>query len=96
MCCLFTTLVMLGPRAAIVVWWLLQPARWGLAFDTFIVPLIGFLILPWTTLVYVAVFPNGFDWIDIFWLGLAVAIDLMSWAGGTFGNRSRIPGRSAY
>ena len=28
MCCLFTTLVFLGPHAGILIWWLLQPARW--------------------------------------------------------------------
>ena len=43
MCCLFTTLVLLGPRFGILVWWIIQPARWNLAFETFFWPFMGFL-----------------------------------------------------
>ena len=65
MCCLFTTLVLFGPRLGILVWWLIAPARWNAAFETFLWPFLGFLFLPWTTLMYVVVFPGGvtgFDW----------------------------------
>ncbi len=92
MCCLFTTLVMLGPRAAIFVWWLLDPVRWGAAFDTFVWPLLGFLFFPFTTLVYVAVFQGGIEGLDLLWLGLAIVIDVFSWTGGAYGNRSRYRG----
>ena len=34
MCCLFSTLFLLGPRAAIVVWWIAQPVRWDAAFSS--------------------------------------------------------------
>jgi hypothetical protein len=94
MCCLFTTLVLFGPRLGILVWWLVNPARWQLAFTgSFLWPLLGFLFLPWTTLMYVLVFPGGvtgFDWI---WMGLAFLADISSYAGGAYGNRDRIPGR---
>ena len=33
MCCMFTTLVLFGPRLGILVWWLINPARFDLAFD---------------------------------------------------------------
>ena len=59
MCCLVTTLALLGPRAGIVVWWLLQPGRWSVTFDSFLWPLLGFVFLPWTTLMYVVVAPGG-------------------------------------
>jgi hypothetical protein len=59
MCCLFTVLVFLGPRAGILVWWLLQPARWNAAFTSFIWQLLGFIFVPWTTIMYVLVFPGG-------------------------------------
>jgi len=94
MCCLFTTLVMLGPRAGILVWWLLEPARWSLAFDTFIWPFLGFMVAPLTTLMFVAVFPGGIDGFDWVWLGLAALGDVASWSGGGYGNRSRMPGAS--
>lgn len=90
MCCFFTALVLLGPRAGIFVWWLLDPLRWGAAFDSFVVPFLGFLFFPLTTLMWVAVFPGGVDGFDIVWLGLAVALDIFSWGGGAYGNRNRI------
>ncbi len=92
MCCLFTTLVFLGPRIGILVWWLLQPLRWQAAFSSFLWPLLGFLFLPWTTIMYVGIFPGGvtgFDWV---WLALAFFADIASYTGGGYGNRNRIPG----
>jgi hypothetical protein len=90
MCCIFTALVMLGPRAGIFFWWLYDPTLWSRAFDTFIVPAIGFLFFPFTTLMYVAVFPGGVDGFDYVWLALAVALDLTSAFGGAYGNRGRL------
>jgi hypothetical protein len=91
MCCLFTALVLLGPRAGILIWWLLDPARWNLAFNTFLWPLLGFIFLPWTTLMYVVVFPGGVDGFDWIWLGLGFLADVVSWSGGAYGNRERMP-----
>ena len=92
MCCLLTTLVLLGPRAAILIWWLLQPGRFALAFNSFCLSFLGFLFLPWTTIMYLIVFPQGivgFDWI---WLGLGLLADVASYAGGGYGNRDRLQG----
>lgn len=92
MCCFFTALVLLGPRAAILVWWLINPIRWQVTFTSFIWPLLGFIFVPWTTLMYVLVAPGGivlFDWIL---LAIAVLADIAMWAGGGIGNRDRIPG----
>jgi hypothetical protein len=95
MCCLIAALFMLGPRAAIFVWWLIEPGRWALAFDTVLWPIAGFLVAPWTTLMYLAVFPGGIDGLDYLWLGIGVAFDLFSWFGGGYSNRNRIPTRTA-
>jgi hypothetical protein len=91
MCCVLAALFTLGPRAAILFWWLIQPVRWNQAFDTFLWPFLGFLLLPWTTLMYVAVAPAGIDGFDYLWLGIAVAIDVFAWFGGGYTNRERIP-----
>lgn len=91
MCCLVATLFMLGPRAAILLWWLLEPVRWNAAFDTFLWPFVGFLFAPWTTLMYVAVIPAGINGFDYLWLGIAVAMDLFTWFGGGYSNRGRMP-----
>ena len=58
MCCVIAALFALGPRAAILIWWLVDQVRWNPAFDTFLLPLLGFLILPWTTLMWVARLPG--------------------------------------
>ena len=42
MCCVIASLFALGPRAAILIWWLVEPVRWGATFDTFLWPFIGF------------------------------------------------------
>lgn len=58
MCCLFTTLLLLGPRVVGLFWWLLQPVRRGLAFNTFVWPLVALILLRWTTLMDVVVAPG--------------------------------------
>lgn len=90
MCCLLTVLLFLGPRAGILVWWLLDTARWNLAFNSFVWALLGFIFVPWTTIMYVLVFPgglHGFDWI---WLGIGLLLDIGSYTGGGYGNRDRM------
>jgi hypothetical protein len=82
MCCFAVVLGFLGPRAAILVWWLVDTTRWEAAFDNFFWALLGFFLAPWTTLGWAAVAGSGvsgFDWII---LGLAVLLDVFSWTGG--------------
>ena len=90
MCCAIAVLFALGPRAAILVWWLFDQLRWAAAFDTFIWPSLGFLLAPWTTLMYVAVFPAGITGFDYLFLGLGVVFDVFSWFGGGYTNRDRM------
>jgi len=92
MCCVFTAMVLAGPRLGIIIWGLVQPARWELAFSTFVWPLLGFVFLPWTTLMYVAVAPTGVDGLDWLWLGIGLLADIASYSGGAYGNRDRIRG----
>ena len=93
--CFFFSLLLLGPRFVIFMWWLFDADRWEHAFDGWFFPLIGFLIFPWLTLMFVAVSPTGnvegWDW---FWLGLAGLADLASIGGSGYGNRQRMPGYS--
>ena|SRR6187549_2322136 len=90
MCCMVAALFMLGPRAGIFVWWLIQPARFAATFDTLLWPFLGFLFAPWTTLMYVAVSPGGIDGFDPIWLAIAVGLDFFTWFGGGFSNRNRM------
>ena len=92
MCCLLTVLLFLGPRFAAIVWWLIDPVRWNLLFDTIVIPILGIIFLPWTTLMYAIVAPGGFSVFEWILLGLAIVIDLGSYAGGGYGNRGRVGG----
>jgi hypothetical protein len=99
--CLVTSLLLLGPRLALLVWWLMNSARFNLAFNTknwplhlplpsWVWPLIGAIFVPWTTLAYLVVFPGGVVGLDWFWLGLGLLIDLGSHFGGGYRHRDRI------
>jgi len=94
MCCIFTVLILLGPRFANIVWWIAAPTRWDVAFSTALWPILGILFAPWTTIMWVSVSAagvHGFDWV---WVGLGVFADIASYSGGAWGNRDRMPGSS--
>ena len=92
MCCFFTALVFFGPRLGILIWWLIDPTRWSAAFNSFIWAFLGFLFLPWTTLMYVIIFQGGITGFDWIWLGLGLLADISSYTGGAWGNRNQVPG----
>ena len=89
--CLFFAILLLGPRIGILFWWIAEPGRWDAAFTTVIWPLLGFVFMPWTTLMFVAVAPfgniAGWDWM---WLAFAAFADIASWSGGGYSNRYRM------
>jgi hypothetical protein len=94
MCCIFTILLFLGPRVADIVWWIATPNRWvgaAGAFNSAIWPILGIILLPWTTLMYVLVYPGGVTGWDWLWIILAVIVDVAAYTGGGYGNRDRIP-----
>ena len=67
MCCFVLLLVALGPRFAIIAMWLFGN-RVDLAFDSWLWPLLGLLVAPWTTLMYLLTWSavggvSGGDWI---------------------------------
>jgi hypothetical protein len=50
-CCILVLLALVGPRFVLLVLWLLTTYL-NRAFDNFLLPFLGFLFLPWTTLAY--------------------------------------------
>ncbi len=72
MCCLLAVAALFGPRFLGFVWWLLDPVRWGTTFPTPLFGLIGWLLVPWTTIAYVFAFPNGVEGLD--WGLIALAL----------------------
>jgi hypothetical protein len=66
------------------------------AFNSFVVPLLGLIFLPYTTIMYVLVYTvgvgvTGWDWV---WVLLGVGLDIMKW-GQIANKRKEIPGYPA-
>jgi hypothetical protein len=94
--CLFAILAGMFPRIAFAVYWIARPASVNAAFDTFILPLLGLIFLPFTTLMYVILWsPGGLVGWDWMWLGIAVLLDLGHYTYSAYGNREQIPGMSS-
>ncbi len=87
--CLVIFALIFSPRLVMVIWWLLDMARWSATFDNVLVPILGFILGPWTTLMYVLVASAGVTGIDWLWLGVAVLVDLGSLGGGAARRRAR-------
>ena len=81
--CLLALCALFSPRLALVAVWLFSDLL-SRAFDSWVVPLLGFFLLPWTTLAYAAMYASdnrvyGFEW---FIVGLAFIIDLSAYSQG--------------
>ena len=74
---------------AMLIWWFIRPVYINAAFSSWIWGILGWIFLPWTTLMYIIIYPGGvtgFDWV---WLGLSLLADLGTYGGGGYGNRDR-------
>jgi len=87
--CLFFTLLFLGPRFGLLLYWIAWPARWEIAFDGWVVPLLGFFLAPWTTLAWVLCGPGGIEGFDVVLVVMAVLADLLTLAGSGGSYRRR-------
>jgi hypothetical protein len=90
--CLLAIAAAFAPRVVLLIMWIVGP-RVSAAFDTFIVPLLGLIFLPYTTIMYVLVWSPatgvyGWDWL---WIALGVWLDVMKWSR-VLENRQNIPG----
>ena len=88
-----TALLPAFSRMMLLMAWIARPIAMDAAFSTFILPCLGFMFLPFTTLMYVWLVQGvgGIQGIDWLWLILAVLLDLASTAGAAAANRDRIP-----
>lgn len=90
--CLLAMFAGVFPRLALLIVWIARPTMVDAAFDTWIVPLLGIIFLPFATLIYVILWRvgglEGWDW---FWVVLAVALDVSQW-GASYSQRRQMPG----
>ena len=88
--CFIALLALLSPRLALFAIWIFSDLL-SRAFESWIVPFLGFFLLPWTTLAYAAMWSSsdrvyGFEW---FIVALGFLFDLASWTSGERGRRGR-------
>jgi hypothetical protein len=57
--CLFALMAGIFPRLAFFIVWVARPARVDAAFDTFLIPLLGIIFLPFATLIYVLLYTRA-------------------------------------
>ena len=81
MCCLLLIATGLGPRLALLVWWIFGD-KVDAAISSWIWVLLGLLFLPWTTLAYVLVWGplhgvSGAGWLLV---ALGVAGDIATYS----------------
>jgi Na+/proline symporter len=82
--------MMLGPRVFLVFMWLLT--NWYAAFDSRLVALLGWLLLPYTSLAWMYIFFNNAGQIQggyVILLILAVLLDIGVFSGGHRAVRER-------
>jgi hypothetical protein len=77
--CLLALLALISPRLVLFLLWISSNVL-SRAFDSWIIPLLGFFLLPWTTLTYAAFWDwgagrevSGIEW---FFVILAFLIDI--------------------
>ena len=80
-------------RIMLLFAWIARPNLMDAAFGTVIIPCLGFLFLPFTTLMYVFLIQGvgsiqGLDWL---WLFLAAVLDIASIGTAGAANRNYIP-----
>ena len=92
MCLLYAVFLFVGPRAALALWWLVDQSRFNAVYNSFFVPMLGFIFLPVTTIMWTIVWQaggvSGWGW---FWVGLALLGDIVAYSpGGYSSNRNRL------
>ncbi len=78
--CLIVLLSLIGPRVALGYIWIFTVLV-DRAYDSLIVPILGFVFFPWTTLVYALSFDgNGVSGVGWFFVAMAFFGDLSAHA----------------
>ena len=78
------------PRFTLLVAWSNDSAYWESLFGSQLWLLGGFLVLPWTTLIYGFVQPNGLSLLNWIFLGCAFMLDLATWGIGALASRKQV------
>lgn len=90
--CMLAFAIVVAPRVMLLLAWLFSE-RWDTVWGgDWLVPLLGLVIAPYTTVMYMLVWgPAGIAGWDWMWIILGVLLDIMKW-GQILQNRQSIPG----
>ena len=93
--CLLAIGASIAPRLILILAWLFG-SRWDRVWQgNWILPLLGIIFLPYTTIMYLLVVGpaglSGFDWV---WIFLGVMLDVMKWSQ-IAANRRGIPSQES-
>jgi hypothetical protein len=82
-CCIAAVVGVFAPRLALLIVWIFTPYVTR-AFSTFWWPLLGLILLPYTTLMYALAYLPGFGVYGVrwFWVILGVLLDIASYSSG--------------
>jgi hypothetical protein len=75
---------MFWPRLFIVLFWIFDDQLLRRAFESWIVPFLGFFLLPWTTIAYASMWGvssdrvSGLEWVAV---AFAFLLDVWTYAG---------------
>jgi hypothetical protein len=68
------------PRLFLLLFWLFDDELPHRAFDSWVVPVLGFFVLPWTTLAYATMWGLGSDRVSgLEWVAVAIALLIDVW-----------------
>lgn len=88
-CCVIMLVMLALPRLAIFMLWLMTTYI-STAYSTFLIPLLGFFFMPYTTLAYAwAIHNGGMQGLGLILFVLAVLVDLGVIGGSAKGRRDR-------
>jgi hypothetical protein len=88
--CLLAFTIALAPRAVLVLAWIFSD-RWPVVWQgDWVVPLLGIIFLPYTTIMYMLVwtYVGGIEGLDWMWILLGLFLDISKWFG-LWGNRGK-------
>lgn len=88
--CAILLAALVGPRAISVVWWLLDPDRWSSTFGGPLVPILGILLVPWTTLAYLLVAPGGLSGLEFIVVVIGFFADLGTYGSSAYSNKDKV------
>ncbi len=85
--CFLALGIAVAPRVILVLAWIFSD-RWVTVWQgEFLLPLLGILFLPYTTIMYILAWtPLGIDGWEWLWIALGVILDLLNW-GQAISNR---------